>query len=239
MRWPVELPEEELVGQPLNAINRRGKYLLFEFDQGVLMLHLGMSGHLQVVSQNTPIKPHDHIDFVFGRDRVLRFNDPRRFGSVHWSRDDIHDHTLLRSLGLEPLSEQFDADYLHASSRRRKVAVKNFIMDSHVVVGVGNIYANESLFRAGIRPTRAAGRISIARYERLAEAIKSTLSEAIKVGGTTLRDFVDSGGQPGYFSQQLDVYGRAGEDCVNCNHPLNGIVLGQRQTVYCPRCQRS
>ena len=198
-----------------------------------------MSGHLQVVSANTPLKAHDHIDFVFENNRVLRFNDPRRFGSVHWSSRNIYQHPLLASLGVEPLGDEFNAQYLYERSRQRKIAVKNFIMDSHVVVGVGNIYANESLFKAGIRPTRAAGRISIQRYENLVSVIQATLEEAIALGGTTLRDFVDSGGQPGYFALNLDVYGRAGEPCVSCESELKGIVLGQRQTVFCPRCQRA
>ena len=197
-----------------------------------------MSGHLRIVSRNTPLRPHDHIDFVFDHDRVLRFNDPRRFGSVHWTSASVYEHPLLRNLGVEPLSNEFDANCLYDQSRYRKVAIKNFIMDSHVVVGVGNIYANESLFKAGIRPTASAGSVSRARYGKLADAIKTTLQHAIDSGGTTLRDFVGSNGEPGYFALELNVYGRANEPCLVCDRKLKGIVLGQRQTVYCTNCQR-
>ena len=197
-----------------------------------------MSGHLRVVAADAELRPHDHIDFAFADDRILRFNDPRRFGSVHWCDANVYDHPLLRHLGVEPLGETFTGDLLYQSSRKRQVAVKNFIMASDVVVGVGNIYANESLFQAGIRPTRPAGAIARARYQRLAEAIKSTLQRAIDAGGTTLRDFVGFDGKPGYFALELDVYGRAGEPCLACDRKLKGIVLGQRQTVYCPQCQR-
>ncbi len=197
-----------------------------------------MSGHLRVVNDDTPLRPHDHIDFYFAADRVLRFNDPRRFGSVHWCSQAVFEHPLLKHLGVEPLSDEFGGDWLFKCSRHRKAPVKNFIMDSHVVVGVGNIYANEALFRARIRPTTAAGSISRKRYTRLAEAIHSTLRRAIDAGGTTLRDFVGFDGQPGYFAVQLDVYGRAGEPCMQCGRHLRGMVLGQRQTVFCPHCQR-
>ena len=227
-----------LVGQTLQTVTRRGKYLLLHFEHGVLILHLGMSGHLRVVEPHTPLRAHDHIDFQFADGRVLRFNDPRRFGSVHWCETAVSEHPLLKSLGVEPLSDGFDGDLLYGISRQRKSAVKTFIMDSHVVVGVGNIYANESLFQAHILPTVAAGTISRARYRRLAEAIRNTLRRAIDAGGTTLRDFVGFDGNPGYFALQLDVYSRAGEPCVNCGKILKGVVLGQRQTVYCPQCQR-
>lgn len=202
------------------------------------MLHLGMSGHVRVVKPHTELLPHDHIDFYFEEDLVLRLNDPRRFGSVHWCNDDAYQHPLLAHLGVEPLTDEFDGNLLFRQSRQRNVAVKNFIMDSHVVVGVGNIYANESLFLANIRPTTPAGKISRLRYQRLVDAIKSTLARAIEAGGTTLRDFVGFNGEPGYFALQLDVYGRADQPCVNCGRRLTGIVLGQRQTVYCTACQR-
>ena len=233
----MELPNF-LVNQRLNGVKRRGKYLLFEFDSGTMIVHLGMSGHLRVVTPKTALTPHDHIDFEFEKDRVLRFNDPRRFGSVHWCHDDAFAHPLLRDLGPEPLDDAFTGHYLHQISRRKTVAVKNFIMNSHIVVGVGNIYANESLFKAGIRPTVRAGRISRMRYDALVVAIKRTLNDAIDVGGTTLRDFVGFNGEPGYFGIQLDVYGRSNEPCVNCQTALRGIVVGQRQTVYCPICQK-
>lgn len=197
-----------------------------------------MSGHLRVVSSDAPIRTHDHIDFHFEDDKVLRFNDPRRFGSVHWCTHAVHEHPLLKRLGIEPLREEFDGTYLFEQSRKRNIAVKNFIMDAHVVVGVGNIYANEALFLAQIRPTTAAGSISRIRFERLADSIKLILQRAIDAGGTTLRDFVGFDGNPGYFAFELDVYGRAGMPCIHCGKRLKGIVLGQRQTVYCPACQR-
>ena len=197
-----------------------------------------MSGHLRIVGSDTPLQTHDHIDFQFEGDRVLRFNDPRRFGSVHWSAQAIFEHPLLISLGVEPLSDEFNGEHLYSRSRQRSAPVKNFIMDAHNVVGVGNIYANEALFLARIRPTTSAGSISRLRYDRLAEAIKLILQRAIDAGGTTLRDFVGFDGKPGYFTLQLDVYGRAGKACVQCGKLLKGIVLGQRQTVYCANCQR-
>lgn len=197
-----------------------------------------MSGHVRVVEPSTALLPHDHIDFHFDDHRTLRLNDPRRFGSVHWSDEDPLQHKLLAKLGVEPLTSAFNGEFLYQQSRNRNAAVKNFIMDSHIVVGVGNIYANESLFLAHIRPTTPAGKISRVRYERLADAIKSTLERAIDAGGTTLRDFVGFNGEPGYFALQLDVYGRANEPCVQCGRRLKGTVLGQRQTVYCPACQR-
>ena len=197
-----------------------------------------MSGHLRVVSPEAPIRPHDHIDFHFGDEKVLRFNDPRRFGSVHWCTGAALDHPLLNRLGIEPLQTEFNGTYLFERSRQRNIAVKNFIMDAHIVVGVGNIYANEALFLARIRPTTEAGSISRLRYERLADSIKLILQRAIDAGGTTLRDFVGFDGQPGYFALELDVYGRAGKSCIQCGKRLKGIVLGQRQTVFCPNCQR-
>lgn len=197
-----------------------------------------MSGHLRIVRSDAPLRAHDHIDFYFEDEKVLRFNDPRRFGSVHWRTEAIYEHPLLNHLGVEPLSDEFDGTYLFERSRQRTLAVKNFIMDAHIVVGVGNIYANEALFLARIRPTTTAGSISRMRYERLADSIKVILQRAIDAGGTTLRDFVGFDGQPGYFALQLDVYGRADKPCIQCGKRLKGIVLGQRQTVYCPGCQR-
>jgi formamidopyrimidine-DNA glycosylase len=204
---------------------------------GTLIIHLGMSGSLRVVSPKTPPKLHDHIDIKLSGDHWLRFNDPRRFGSFHFQSGDAHDHWLLKNLGVEPLENEFSGDYLFESSRRRKVVVKNHIMDGKIVVGVGNIYAAESLFMAKIRPATAAHRVSRLAYENLAQAIRMILSRAIKVGGTTLRDFVGSDGQPGYFSQSLNVYGREGLPCRDCASPLKRQVLGQRSTVYCPSCQ--
>ena len=235
-RWPVEIPNR-LLGQTLLALSRRGKYLLFRFQAGTQIVHLGMSGSLRVTSPAEQIRPHDHIDWCFSTTRTLRFNDPRRFGSVHWTTAEPLTHRLLRHLGPEPLEANFDADYIYQVSRGKKTSIKNFLMDSRVVVGVGNIYANEALFRARIRPTTRAGSMSRLRLRRLVEAVRTVLQEAIELGGTTLRDFLGSNGEPGYFSQELFVYGRAGAPCLVCERKLKGIVLGQRQTVYCSSCQ--
>ena len=238
LRWPVPAGlEATLGGQNLHRVERRGKYLVLQFDSGWLLLHLGMSGSLRIVDKGRPIGKHDHIDFVFQNGKILRFCDPRRFGSVHWQTDLPELHRLLKKLGPEPLDEGFSAAHLYAQSRNKVVAVKNFIMNSHIVVGVGNIYANEALYRAGVRPTRAAGRIALPRYERLVIEIKAVLSEAIAEGGTTLRDFVGGDGQAGYFRVSLQAYGRGGEPCLKCGQPLESIRLGQRATVFCAKCQ--
>ena len=243
LRWPVpaDLPEQ-LNNQVIGRCTRRGKYLLLEVgkkeSKGHLLMHLGMSGSLRLVSANEAPGKHDHLDFILSKRRVLRFTDPRRFGAVLWLEGNPAEHKLLKSLGPEPLEEQFTAEYLYRRSRQRKVPIKSFVMDGHVVVGVGNIYANEALFKSGIHPLREAGRISQARYEVLCQAIKTVLSDAIEQGGTTLRDFVGGDGKPGYFKQQLEVYGRGGEPCVRCEATLREVRLGQRSTVYCPRCQR-
>lgn len=239
LRWPVVLPRD-LVGQRVNRVGRRAKYLLFCLEKGTIIVHLGMSGSLRIVTRNEPVKTHDHIDCVFGDDVVLRFNDPRRFGSWHYHPgDEPASHWLLEGLGVEPLSNEFHGGYLHKRSRNRKVAVKNFIMDSKVVVGVGNIYAAEALFLAGIRPRTGAGRIPERAYDKLALTIRQVLGNSLALGGTTLRDFVGSDGQPGYFRQRLNVYGRASEPCRVCGARLKGQTIGQRSTVYCPNCQRS
>lgn len=240
LRWPVPRGlEKKLMGRTVEAVNRRAKYLFLEFSDCALMIHLGMSGSLRIVRQDTsPPLPHDHVDIVFDDGSVLRYRDPRRFGSIHFIDDDRSQHPLLARLGPEPLSDAFDGRRLFDLSRKRQAAVKNFIMDSSIVVGVGNIYACEALFRAGVRPTRPAGRISSKRYDSLAQSIKLTLDEAITAGGTTLRDFVNADGQAGYFSQKLDVYGREGEVCVNqCGAEIRRQVIGQRSTFYCVRCQ--
>ena len=232
----MELPES-IVGQHLERVERRAKYLLFRFGSGSVIVHLGMSGRLRVVEAGTPLQKHDHIDICFEGGRVLRLNDARRFGSVHFSVDPAS-HWLLSDLGPEPLTEAFSGAYLHRRSRGTRQAVKTFVMDSHVVVGVGNIYANEALFKAGIRPRISARRVTRQRYDRLAACVRQTLEDAIDVGGTTLRDYVGSNGEPGYFGQELDVYGREGELCHACGATLKGIRLGQRATVYCPKCQQ-
>lgn len=239
LRWPVppNLPGL-LRGQQIDRVTRRAKYLLFHTEVGILLVHLGMSGSLRVLRSPAPAPMrHDHIDLqLVGGDR-LRFNDPRRFGCFLWLEPG-EQHPLLSRLGPEPLSAGFDGQLLHRLSRGRRGPVKNFIMDGHIVVGVGNIYANEALHLAGIRPDRSAGRISLARYELLAGQIKRVLTSAIEQGGTTLRDFVGGDGKPGYFAQQLYVYGRAGMPCKACGTLLREKRLGQRTTVYCVTCQR-
>ena len=239
LRWPIS-PNlvTELTGQIIRSVDRRGKYLLVKTDVGTLIIHLGMSGSLRIVGVTQVAGKHDHVDIEFSSNNILRFTDPRRFGCMLWQQDNIALHPLLASLGPEPLEAEFDADYLHARSRGRSAPIKSFIMDSSVVVGVGNIYANEALFMAGIAPKRAAGKISKPRYVILVECIKQVLGRAIEVGGTTLRDFTNSSGEPGYFKQSLQVYGRGGEPCVHCKQPLKEIRLGQRTTVYCTTCQK-
>ena len=236
LRWPVSLPDN-LAGQRIVRIARRAKYLLLHLEAGVLILHLGMSGRLRVVSNNAPVGKHDHVDIAFGG-RLLRFTDPRRFGSLHWQPHPGESHWLLKDLGVEPLAAEFDGALLFTRTRRRRVAIKGLLMDARVVVGVGNIYANEALFKAGVRPRRAAGRVSRAECDAIAAAVKDILSAAIKLGGTTLRDYVGTDGAPGYFVAQLLVYGRDGQPCTVCGTVLKGTRLGQRATVYCPRCQR-
>ncbi len=228
---------ERLTGAPLQAVTRRAKYLLFRFPHGTLLLHLGMSGSLRVLEAPPPPGPHDHLDLVFEAGRTLRLHDPRRFGMVDWVEADAI-HPWLRDLGPEPLDAAFDGDWLARRARGRRQAVKPFIMDARVVVGVGNIYASEALFRAGIHPRRAAGRISPARYRRLAEAIAAVLREAIAAGGTTLREFPSAEGRPGYLAQRLAVYGRAGAPCPRCARPIVKAVIGGRSSYYCPGCQR-
>jgi len=239
LRWPVT-PDlaDILAGQRILTVGRRGKYLLLNTDKGALLVHLGMSGSLRIVAGTAPVAKHDHLDVVFSNQTILRFYDQRRFGSVLWVEGAATAHPLLRNLGPEPLADTFDGNALYAQAKNRKTAVKSFIMDSHVVVGVGNIYANEALFMAGILPSRMAGKISLVRYQRLAAAIQAVLQWAIEQGGTTLRDFVNEAGRPGYFQQQLKAYGRSGLPCVNCGQALAEIRLGNRSTVFCRVCQR-
>jgi formamidopyrimidine-DNA glycosylase len=239
LRWlvPSNL-HDTLTGLTLHTVSRRAKYLLFTTDKGTLIIHLGMSGSLRIVNSQQDLKTHDHIDFVFADTIIMRYNDPRRFGAVLWTTDPITEHKLLKDLGPEPLLADFTGDYLHTKSKNRKVPVKSFIMDSHVVVGVGNIYANEALFMAGIHPLKHAGQITLAEYAKLAECIRTALANAIQQGGTTLRDFVNEAGKPGYFQQQLRVYGRAGLPCVHCQHPLQEVRLSNRSTVFCLSCQQ-
>jgi formamidopyrimidine-DNA glycosylase len=243
LRWPIP-PEirERLPGQRIEAVRRRAKYLLLDTAAGSALLHLGMSGSLRVLPADTPVAAHDHVDIVLedarGKpDRVLRFNDPRRFGCLLWQPPGTV-HPLLAELGPEPLSDAFDGDLLFALSRGRKAPVKTFLMDQAVVVGVGNIYAAEALFAAGISPLRPAGRVSRERYAALAAAVKRILAHAIERGGTTLRDFISPDGAPGYFELELLAYGRGGEPCPRCGRPLKQAAIGQRTTVWCGHCQR-
>lgn len=239
LRWPVPAQLQQVAGARIEKVERRAKYLIVHTSQGFIIIHLGMSGALRVVPTDSLVVKHDHVELELANGWSLRFNDPRRFGC--WLFSEAHpsiDHPLLKNLGPEPLTEAFNVDHLYQASRGRQQALKTFIMDNHVVVGVGNIYANESLFKAGIHPKRAAGKVSRARYEKLVPIIKSTLARAIEQGGTTLQDFTQADGQPGYFKQELMVYGRGGKLCMQCSTRLKEIRLGQRTTVYCPRCQR-
>lgn len=239
LRWPV--PEElssHLPGQGVEKISRRAKYLLLHIDDGTIIVHLGMSGSLRVLPAATPPERHDHVDLVLTNGHCLRLRDPRRFSAVLWTLDDPLAHPLLANLGPEPLECNFDGPWLYKKSRRRRAAVKSFIMDGRVVAGVGNIYANEALFLAGIHPARSAGHISPGRYQALAQSLKKILADAINQGGTTLRDFVKSDGRPGYFRQQLKVYGKHGIACPRCGQALRQGVISQRSSFYCAHCQR-
>ena len=245
LRWPVP---ENLPGilrkQTIHSLQRRAKYLLLQCDSGTLILHLGMSGSLRILPANTPAEKHDHFDLLLENGTLMRLRDPRRFGAVLWhpeatgTRRDIAQHPLLAKLGPEPLLENFSAQYLYTATRKRSAAIKQVIMDSHVVVGVGNIYASESLFHAGIRPQLPAGKLSLPRCARLVQTIRDTLSASIAQGGSTLRDFTDSNGKPGYFQQNYAVYSRTGEPCRVCGTAIKQIVQGQRSTFYCSSCQK-
>ncbi len=237
LRWPIprEVPDL-LTGQRIDAIRRRAKYLLLDTSAGSALLHLGMSGSLRVLPASTPVRVHDHVDIELGSGRVLRFNDPRRFGCLLWQPPG-ETHALLAALGPEPLADEFDGAALFARSRGRSAPVKTFLMDQAVVVGVGNIYAAEALFMAGISPLRAAGSISRRRYQALADAVKAILTHAITRGGTTLRDFISPDGAPGYFEQELLVYGRGGLPCKRCGRVLKQALIGQRASVWCTHCQ--
>lgn len=236
LRWPVPDIAELLNGQRVRTVERRAKYLLLRFDHGCLIVHLGMSGSLRVLPTDSTPRPHDHVDLLFGR-HCLRLHDPRRFGAVLWTDGDPHAHTLLRSLGPEPLSDAFCGAYLQTRAQGRRVAIKSLLMDGKVVVGVGNIYASEALFLAGIHPARAAGRVSRTRLDRLVSAVKQVLDHAIGRGGTTLRDFVNESGEPGYFAQELFVYDRADQPCRTCGATIRTRRIGQRSSAYCPNCQ--
>jgi formamidopyrimidine-DNA glycosylase len=239
LRWRV--PHELAAitaGQRVTSLARRAKYLLFSLPNGTLIVHLGMSGSLRVLSATTPALVHDHVDIVLESGMCLRFNDPRRFGCVLWTTEDSHAHPLLRSLGPEPLSAEFTGATLARAAKGRRVAIKQLLMNGQIVVGVGNIYASEALFRAGIRPRRMAGRLKPVEFEALAKSVKQVLREAIRSGGTTLHDYVNADGMPGYFRQKLFVYERTGEPCRMCKTPIRQFVQGQRSTYFCPTCQK-
>jgi len=239
LRWRVadSLPSE-VAGQRVRQTGRRAKYLLLELESGTLLLHLGMSGSLRVLPAETPRLTHDHFDLLLDSGVTLRFNDPRRFGSLHYTKENVSDHPLLRRLAPEPLSDAFNADYLWRITRKKKVAIKQLLMNSSLVVGVGNIYASEALFRARIKPKRAAKSLTRTEVGKLARAVKAVLAMAIKVGGTTLRDYVGADGNPGYFKQKLYVYERAGEPCRVCKTKIRQFTQGQRSTYFCPSCQK-
>ncbi|MFT3929702.1 MAG: bifunctional DNA-formamidopyrimidine glycosylase/DNA-(apurinic or apyrimidinic site) lyase [Spongiibacteraceae bacterium] len=239
LRWPIPADLNELLaGRSVESVERRGKYLLVRFEHGTLLIHLGMSGSLRIIPVGQAVAKHDHVDIELSSGQALRYTDPRRFGAMLWHEGDVSAHPLLAELGPEPLTDAFDGVYLFERSRGRSAPVKAFLMDSHIVVGVGNIYANEALFSAGIRPDRAAGRVSLPRCEALAAEVKRVLARSIKQGGTTLRDFVGGDGNPGYFAQQLNVYGRGGEPCQVCGSELKEVRLAQRSTVFCRQCQK-
>ncbi|MDO6693007.1 bifunctional DNA-formamidopyrimidine glycosylase/DNA-(apurinic or apyrimidinic site) lyase [Aliiglaciecola sp. 3_MG-2023] len=238
LRWPIPDEVHLTHGLVIETIRRRAKYLLIDTLAGSIILHLGMSGRLRVVPINTPLQKHDHVDIQLTDGLCLRLNDARRFGACLWLDKSDESHSLFRNLGPEPLTDDFDAQRLVDMSRGKLVPVKSFIMDNKVVVGVGNIYANESLFLAGIDPRRQAGKVSKKRYLALTPIIKDVLTKAIEQGGTTLKDFAQADGSPGYFAQELRVYGRAKQPCVACESPIKSVVIGQRNTFYCPTCQR-
>lgn len=238
LRWPITPGlTDQVAGQPIQSVTRRAKYLLWHFAQGVLLQHMGMTGYLKVLSGYEPKGKHDHMDIMLGSGKVIRFNDVRRFGAVLWTNEPIDHHPLLACLGPEPLGDGFSAEWLFAQIRKKNSPIKTIIMDQKVVVGVGNIYANESLFLAKIHPARPAKSLTETDCAQLAQAIKAVLTKAITHGGTTLKDFQNAEGKPGYFRHKLQVYGRAGEPCVICANPLQVLRLGQRQTVYCEFCQ--
>lgn len=238
LRWPIpEILVTRLPGHQFKNIHRRGKYLLLQSQVGTLIIHLGMSGSLRLADESSPYRKHDHVDIVFSNRLCLRFHDPRRFGCMLWTAENPYYHPLLASLGPEPLSSDFTGNYLYRVSRNRKVAIKSLLMQSQIVVGLGNIYVNEALFLSGIDPRRSAARISEKRMDRLCNAISAILKRSIQQGGTTLRDFVNESGEPGYFQQRLNVYNKSGEPCPQCAMPIRHCRTGQRSTFYCSNCQ--
>lgn len=238
LRWPVPDIAKQIIGQTIRAVRRRAKYLLIDTDAGTTIVHLGMSGSLRILPINSPVEKHDHIDLVLASGKILRYNDPRRFGAWLWNELPEQAHPLLAKLGPEPLESAFNSSYLLSALANKKKAIKLCLMDNHIVVGVGNIYANEALFAAGIHPQAEAGKVDAERISILVAEVKQILARAIKQGGTTLKDFTNAEGKPGYFAQKLHVYGRGGDTCTHCGQLLSEIRLGQRATVFCSICQQ-
>ncbi len=239
LRWPVPPQLKNLLkNKILLNLSRRGKYLLFKFEHGTLLWHLGMSGSIRIIKDNTPREKHDHIEVIFGNDCILRYNDPRRFGAAVWTEKTPEEHTLIAHLGPEPLTKEFSSEYLFEKSRKKTQKVKSWVMDGKLVVGVGNIYANESLFKARINPNKPAGKLTKKNCDNLIKEIKTILKKAIQQGGTTLKDFVGGDGKPGYFAQQLNVYGREEQPCPACAKKITQKIIAQRSTFYCTQCQK-
>lgn len=238
LRWPIPADVNKIMGDELITVERRSKYLLLKFNQGTLVIHLGMSGTIRVLDGTPAVNKHDHFDLQFSNNKCLRFNDPRRFGAILWFEQHIDQQGLLTKLGPEPLSDDFGYGYLFEKAKNRKVPIKTFLMNNHIVVGVGNIYANEALFLAGILPKTPANKITKKRFDNLTTIIKQVLAAAIEQGGTTLKDFTQADGKPGYFAQKLNVYGRAGKKCMVCESILAEIRQSNRSSVFCPSCQR-
>ena len=240
LRWPIDVNIKNIIkNKVIHDVRRRAKYLVFVLDEGFLLIHLGMSGRLSIVSKKENIKKHDHVDFIFqDSELLLRFNDPRRFGSIHYEEKEIEQHFLIKHLGLEPLEKEFNSDYLFKKSRKKTQCIKNTIMDSRVVVGVGNIYASESLFLAAIKPTRRSGSMTKYECERLVAAIKKIIGDAIKMGGSSINDYASADGSLGYFQQEHKVYGKAGFPCSQCGQLIVKKVLGQRSSFFCKQCQK-
>ncbi len=239
LRWPIPANIQQLLAnKSIAKLERRGKYILLRTNSGTIIIHLGMSGNLRILTKPTPPKRHEHLDLIFHNNKILRFTDPRRFGAFLWVEGDPYEHPLLRNLGVEPLTKEFSGQYLLSQAKGRTIAIKTLLMNNAIVTGVGNIYAAEALFASCIYPAVPAKSLSIERLDKLVKCIKLILRQAIKRGGTTLKDFVNSEGKPGYFSSQLKVYGRNGSPCMVCGKTLERMLLGQRSTVYCGSCQR-
>ena len=238
LRWPIpDNLQQVMTNQKIHLISRRGKYLVFHLDDGILLIHLGMSGRLCLIDKDVPVQKHDHMDIILENQQILRYTDPRRFGAILYSTESPENHPLLKNLGVEPLTDALTVDYLTNLAAKRKTAVKAFIMDGKIVVGVGNIYATEALFLSGINPLKPANTLTREQWQTLIEIIQQVLKQAIAAGGTTLKDFVNGFGSPGYFVQKLSAYGRAGLACFKCDNILQSCVIGQRSTVFCSNCQ--